>query len=71
MNYIQMVEATKSGSHARRSVWPPNEEVWSDGKILIHNKSYFGEPFNQSIQGYAYVCEQVDVVATDWELCNA
>lgn len=71
MNYSEMAEAVREGAHARRSVWKAPEKLWSDGKILIHNTPYFGEPFNQGIQGYAYVCEQVDVVATDWELVSA
>lgn len=69
MNYSQMTEAVREGAQARRPTWKPNEKVWSDGKILIHNTPYFGEPFNQAIQGYAYVVEQVDVFAEDWELC--
>ena len=68
MNYYDMVAAVKEGAHARRPTWKPSEQLWSDGKILIHNTPYFGEPFNQAIQGYVYVCEQVDVVANDWEL---
>jgi hypothetical protein len=70
MNYSQMAEIVREGKHARRSTWKEGEKVWSDGKILIHNTPYFGEPFNQAIQGYPYVCEQVDVFATDWELCE-
>jgi hypothetical protein len=68
MNYYAMAQAVKTGCHARRPNWKPEEKVWSNGKILIHNTPYFGEPFNQSIQGYPYVCEQEDVEAYDWEL---
>lgn len=71
MNYSQMTEAVREGAHARRNTWKQGEKLWSDGKILIHNTPYFGEPFNQGIQGYVYVCEQVDVFATDWELVGA
>ena len=69
MNYTEMAEAVREGAHARRITWKMGEKLWSDGKILIHNTPYFGESFNQAIQGYPYVCEQVDVYATDWELC--
>lgn len=71
MNYSQMVEAVREGKHCRRPTWSPEERIWSDGKILIHNKPYFQEPFNQGIQGYVYVCEQIDVVADDWMVANA
>lgn len=71
MNYQEMTEKVREGAHARRATWKADEKLWSDGKILIHNTPYFGEPFNQGIQGYPYVCEQVDVFATDWELCAA
>lgn len=69
MNYTEMTEKVREGAHARRGTWKPGERLWSDGKILIHNTPYANEPFNQFIQGYVYVCEQVDVFATDWELC--
>ena len=71
MNFNTMVEKTREGKHARRHAWKEGEKLWSDGKILIHNTPYFGEPLNQAIQGYSYVCEQVDVVADDWELVSA
>lgn len=70
MNYSEMVATVKEGKRARRPTWKDDEFLWSDGKILIHNTPYFGEPFNQGIQGYIYVCEQVDVFATDWTLCG-
>jgi hypothetical protein len=70
MNYTQMCEAAREGKRCRRNAWKAEELLWSDGKILIHNTSYFGEPFNQGIQGYVYVCEQVDVVAEDWFAVN-
>lgn len=70
MNYSQMVEAVREGKHCRRPTWGAQEKVWSNGTILIHSNPYFGESFNQLIQGYVYVCEQVDVVATDWEVLS-
>lgn len=70
MKYDQMVALTREGAKCTRPTWKPGEYVWSDGKILIHTTSYFGEPFNQAIRGYTYVCEQVDVVAEDWQLVS-
>ncbi len=69
MNYAEMCEAVREGKRATRPTWGSGEYVFSNGKILIHNTPYFGEPFNQEIQGYTYVCEQVDVNATDWLVC--
>jgi hypothetical protein len=68
MNYYEMAISVKEGMKARRPTWKPEEKVWSNGKFLIHNTPYFGEPFNSDIQGYPYVCEQEDVEAEDWEL---
>ena len=70
MNFDTMVEKAREGKHLRRKSWPESMRLWSDGKILIHNTPYFGEPFNQAIQGYVYVTEQVDVVADDWEIAG-
>jgi hypothetical protein len=68
MNYYEMAIAVIQGNQARRPMWKPEEKLWSNGKILIHNTSYFGEEFNEEIQGYPYVSEQEDVIAQDWEL---
>lgn len=68
MNYYEMALAVKEGMKARRPTWKPEEKVWSNGKILIHNTPYFEESFNKDIDGYPYVCEQEDVEAEDWEL---
>lgn len=70
MNYTKAVEAAREGKRLRREAWNKDQYMWSNGKILIHNTPYWtNEKINQEIQGYPYVCEQVDVVATDWELC--
>jgi hypothetical protein len=69
MQYTEMVEHIKKGGCARRLSWKASEFLWSNGKILIHNTPYFGESFNQMINGYVYVCECEDTIATDWMLC--
>jgi len=70
MNFATMSELARAGKKLRRPSWGQNEYVRSDGKILIHTTPYFGESFNQGIQGYVYVCEEVDVVAEDWVLVD-
>lgn len=70
MDYFQMVQAIREGGKARRPTWNKDEWLWSDGKILIHTTPYWtNEEKNKQIQGFPYVCEQVDVTARDWEYC--
>jgi hypothetical protein len=72
MNYTQAVEKAREGKRLRRTSWEESQYMWSNGKILIHNTPYWtNEYINQELQGYPYVCEQVDVVANDWETCAA
>lgn len=71
MNFNQMVEAVREGRRATRQTWKEGEFVFSNGQVLVHNKSYWtNETFNQAINGFPYVVEHVDVVATDWQLCG-
>lgn len=72
MDYAKAAELAREGKRLRRKVWEESEFMWSNGKILIHNTPYWtNEKINQDLQGYPYVCEQVDVVANDWEVCAA
>lgn len=71
MNYFEATQLAKQGKRVRREAWNKGEFMWSDAKILIHNTPYWtNEKINQSLNGYPYVCEQVDVVANDWHTCN-
>jgi hypothetical protein len=70
MNYSEMCEAVREGKRCTRPTWRDGEWVFSNGKILIHTTPYWtGENLNQELNGYPYVVEQVDVVATDWRVC--
>jgi|ERR1700754_1844923 len=72
MDYTKAVELAREGKRLRRKIWEEAQFMWSNGKILIHNTPYWtNENINQELQGYPYVCEQVDVVANDWEICAA
>lgn len=67
MNYTQMCEAVREGKRCMRPTWKQGEYVFSNGKVLVHTTPYWtNERLNQELNGYPYVCEQVDVVATDW-----
>lgn len=69
MNYSQMCEAVREGKRCSRPTWKQGEYVFSNGKVLIHTTPYWtNEYLNQELNGYPYVCEQVDVVASDWFL---
>lgn len=71
MNYYEATAQAKEGKKVRRPTWQHNEHMWSDGKVLIHTTPYWtNEKINQTLNGYPYVCEQVDVVATDWVACG-
>lgn len=71
MNYNQAVEAAREGKRLRRQTWENSQYMWSNGKVLIHNTPYWtNESINQDLQGFPYVCEQVDVVANDWEVMS-
>lgn len=71
MNYYEATAQTKDGKRVRRPTWAAKEHMWSNGKVLIHTTPYWtNEQLNQSLNGYPYVCEQVDVVASDWVLCE-
>lgn len=71
MKYDEMVEAVREGKRATRPTWKEGEFVFSNGKVLIHTTPYWSnEKINQDLGGYPYVCEHVDVVATDWALCG-
>jgi len=71
MNYYEATAQTKDGRRVRRPTWAPNEHMWSDGKVLIHTTPYWtNEKVNHALNGYPYVCEQVDVVASDWVVCE-
>lgn len=67
MDYSQMCEAVREGKRCTRPTWNKGEYVFSNGKVLIHTTPYWtNEKLNQDLNGYPYVCEQVDVVACDW-----
>ena len=71
MNYYEATAQAKEGKRVRRPTWGDKEHMWSNGKVLIHTTPYWtNEQLNQSLNGYPYVCEQVDVVASDWVLCG-
>lgn len=71
MNYYEATAQTKEGKRVRRPTWQVNEYMWSNGKVLIHTTPYWtNEKINQELNGYPYVCEQVDVVASDWTICE-
>ena len=70
MNYSDMCEAVREGKRCTRPTWGEGQYVFSNGKVLIHTTPYWtNEKINQELNGYPYVVEQVDVVATDWRIC--
>jgi len=71
MTFNEMIKKLDSNTKAFRPTWKEGELLWKDNNTLVHNTPYWGgDPINQFLNGYVYVCETTDVEATDWGIVS-
>ena len=71
MSFMDAIKMAQQGFFVCRPSWGEDSRMWWEEGILMHNKSHIGTQLRYKWRvGYAYVCEEEDVVALDWEICE-